>query len=187
MKNNVLSVVMLAFLLLAQSCGFTPVYATKEGAALAGLNNVNLVSVIASPSIQPLVTNGFTDRQSLTADPSTAEYDLTLEAEEFAQRLAVQIDASVTRFNYLLRADYILVRREDGKVFRGSAEAVSSFNVVTSQYSTLFAEEQAKEKAARTLMEEIERDILLSLNEERPETTPRLDRPAIEFNQEYTR
>ena len=90
--------------LLLQSCGFTPVYATKEGADAAGLKNINLAGVAAAPSIEPLVTRAYTNRQALAGN-ATLEYDLLLEAEEFAQRLAVQIDASVTRFNYLLRAD----------------------------------------------------------------------------------
>jgi len=175
-----------AISLLLQSCGFTPVYATAEGSKTAGLRNINLASVAAAPSIEPLVTRAFTNRQVLAGD-ATPEYDLLLEAEEFAQRLAVQIDASVTRYNYLLRADYTLIRRSDGKKFRGAAEAVASFNVVTSQYSTLFAEEAAKEKAAQTLIDEIERDILLSLDDETNIEREKLERPEIEFDRDYSR
>ncbi len=177
---------LIAAALLLQSCGFTPVYATKEGANAAALKNINLAGVLAAPSIEPLVTRAYTSRQALAGD-ATPEYDLLLEAEEFAQRLAVQIDASVTRFNYLLRADYTLIRRSDGKRFRGSAEAIAAFNVVTSQYSTLFAEEAAKEKAAKTLIEEIERDILLTLNDDTEIEREKRERPEIEFDRDYTR
>ncbi len=175
--------------LIVQGCGFTPVYATREDAS-AGLAGVNLVSVAGRESIEPLITTAFERRKSVSAADVAADYDLILEAEEFAQRLAVQIDASVTRYNYLLRADYTLIRREDGKKFRGSSEAVASFNVVTSQYSTLFAEEAAKEKAARSLIEALERDILLTLGEEdaglERERRSR-EAPAIEFDREYSR
>ena len=184
----------LAFLLpaalLLQSCGFTPLYATPEGSKAAGLKNINLISVTARDTIQPLVTRAFRDRQGFGGEATTADYDLAVDAEEFAQRLAVQIDASVTRYNYLLRADYVLTRRSDGKRYSGSSEAVASFNVVNSQYSTLFAEEAAREKAARTLVEKIERDILLRLDDEEfveDLEQQKRDLPRIEFDNEYTR
>ena len=58
---------------------------------------------------------------------------------------------------------------------------------MTSQYSTLFAEEAAKEKAAKSLIEEIERDILLTLDEETDVQREKLERPEIEFDRDYTR
>ena len=71
---------------------------------------------------------------------------------------------------------------------QGSAEAVASFNVVDSQYATLFAEEAAREKAARTLIERIERNILLRLNDDKEveEEVERRQLPQIEFNDEYS-
>ena len=175
--------------LLLQSCGFTPLYATPEGSKAAGLKNINLTAVTARDTIEPLVSRAIRDRQGFDASATTAEYDLAVEAEEFAQRLAVQIDASVTRYNYLLRADYVLIRRADGRRYSGSAEAVASFNVVNSQYSTLFAEEAAREKAARSLVENIERDILLRLDDENAvqDLEEKRDLPQIEFDNEYTR
>jgi len=183
----------LAFLLpvalLLQSCGFTPLYATPEGSKAAGLKNINLTGVTARDTIHPLVTRAIRDRQGFDTSATSAEYDLAVEAEEFAQRLAVQIDASVTRYNYLLRADYVLIRRVDGKTYRGATEAVASFNVVNSQYSTLFAEEAAREKAARTLIENIERDILLRLDDDDAgrKAQEKRELPQIEFDNEYTR
>ncbi len=187
--GNRLALLILAAALLLQGCGFTPVYATRDEEP-AGLASVNLVAVSGRESIQPLITNAFDRRKAVAAAGVSPAYDLIIEAEEFAQRLAVQIDASVTRYNYLLRADYTLVRREDGKKFRGASEAVASFNVVTSQYSTLFAEEAAKEKAARSLIEALERDILLTLGDDevaRERKRERRDAPDIEFDRDYSR
>ena len=181
--------VVLAFsLFFLSGCGFTPLYATPEGAKGAGLKNINLTAVRSRDTIEPLVTRAFQDRKGTNATVEAPEYDLMVEAEEFAQRLAVQIDASVTRYNYLLRADYVLTRRSDGKRMQGSAEAVASFNVVDSQYATLFAEEAAREKAARTLIEQIERNILLRLNDDKEveEEVERRQLPQIEFDDEFT-
>ena len=150
----------IAALALLPSCGFQPLYATDDGAA-AGLRNVALVSVSAPEDIQQMVARAFSRRTA--RDPSAAQYDLVVATSEQAERLAVQIDASVTRYNYRLVGDYTLVERGAGKQYKGRVTSIASFNVVDSQYSTLFAEETAREKAATQLVEDIERDILLEL------------------------
>lgn len=159
----------LAFALLAatpllQSCGFQPLYATADGAP-PGLRNVAISSVVAAEEIEPVIARALSRRAAPTA--SEAEYDLLLNADEQAERLAVQIDASVTRYNYRLVGNYTLVERNGGKKHIGRVVSIASFNVVNSQYSTLFAEEAAREKAATQLVEDIERDILLKLAAER--------------------
>ncbi|MEM9170122.1 MAG: hypothetical protein AAGC56_10755 [Pseudomonadota bacterium] len=152
-------------------CGFTPLYAENAAGDAARLRNVKLMSVNGPPSIGPVVEDAFNDR--LAALPEAeAEYALFLDVDEAAQRLAVQSDGSVTRFNYFLRGSYVLTRIADGRTFKGSSEAVASFNVVTSQYSTLFAEETAREKAARNLYAGIEREILTQLADEREAARP---------------
>jgi LPS-assembly lipoprotein len=143
-------------------CGFTPLYATAPGESGAvGLRNVALASVSAPESVAPVVSHAFEKRTS--DQPSTAAYDLLVDASEQAERLAVQIDASVTRYNYRLVGKYTLIERGSGKRLSGRITSFASFNVVNSQYSTLFAENAAKEKAADQLAEDIERDILMQL------------------------
>ncbi len=152
-----LPLILLAALLLS-ACGFKPLYATSEEAAppLAGLR---IAEIVAGDLARPVIEREFDRRGALRAD-SPARYDLYLNISEQAEPLAVQIDDSVTRYNYRLHASYRLVRDADGKEFAGTAGAVASFNVVASQYSTLYAEAAAREKATRGLADEIERDIL---------------------------
>ena len=145
---------------LLQACGFQPLYATQDGAA-PGLRNVALSSVTAAEEIEPALTRAFSRRTAPAA--SAAQYDLLLSADEQSERLAVQIDASVTRYNYRLVGNYTLVERAGGRKFKGRITSIASFNIVNSQYSTLYAEEAAREKAATQLVEDIERDILLKL------------------------
>ncbi len=149
--------------LLLSSCGFRPLYATADGGG-AGLTQMALVNVEAPEAIDPVVRRAF-DRR-IRGEASAARYDLSVKASEQAERLAVQIDASVTRYNYRLVADYTLVERATGKRYTGNVVSIASFNVVNSQYSTLYAEEQAKEKAAAQLVEDIERDALLKIAED---------------------
>lgn len=150
----------LAASVLLQSCGFQPLYATSDASA-PGLRNVALSTVTAPEDIESVVKRAFS-RRTASAD-SAAAYDLLLTAEEQSERLAVQIDASVTRYNYRLVGKYTLVERSGGKKYSGRVISIASFNVVNSQYSTLYAEDAAREKAATQLAEDIERDILLKL------------------------
>lgn len=149
----------IAAALLLSACGFRPLYATAEGGG-SGLTRMALVGVDAPDAIGPVVTRAFERRMR---GGEGAQYDLSVKASEQAERLAVQIDASVTRYNYRLVGDYTLVERATGKRYVGNVVSISSFNVVNSQYSTLYAEEQAKEKAAAQLVEDIERDALLKI------------------------
>lgn len=151
------------------ACGFQPLYATGDGAP-PGLRNVALASVEAPEEIEPVIARAFA-RRSAGAN-AAAEYDLLLTADEEAERLAVQIDASVTRYNYRLVGRYTLVEKASGKRYGGRVVSIASFNVVDSQYSTLFAEDAAREKAAVQLAEDIERDILLKLAAEKGAETP---------------
>jgi len=162
--------------LVITGCGFKPIYATPTGAS-APLNQlVAIRSVTASDTILPLVTSALKDRIVLR-EGQAPKYDLYVDAKERAERLAVQIDATVTRYNYRLNARYTLIDLATGERTRGSAQAVTSYNIVSSQYSTLFAERAAQEKAARLLASEIERDLLLrfaneTLGEDAPEELP---------------
>ena len=144
------------------ACGFEPLYAVDESGARPGFQSISLAQMDADEAVAPFLEDAFSRR--MRSNGST-DYDLFVEAEERAERLAVQIDSTVTRFNYRLIGKYVLVNRLTGARLNGGATAVASFNVVSSQYSTLFAEKTAREKAAQTLVEEIERDILLQLDD----------------------
>ena len=153
-----------AALLALQGCGFTPLYATADPAGRASLSQIRVTEIVANETVLPLIERAAATRAA--REDEAALYGLRIVAREAASPLAVQIDASVTRYNYQLTADYVLTRYSDGKEFRGTEDSIASFNVVDSQYSTLFAEEAAREKAARALMEEIERSILLKMTQD---------------------
>lgn len=145
-------------------CGFTPVYATNGGSARPLLLRMHLQDVVGAEAPRDSVRAAF-DRRVAATD-ADALYDLRLDVREAAVPLAVQIDDSVTRYNYRLSASYKLIRRSDQKTIDGVSEAVASFNVVASQYSTLFAEKRARQKAATALADLVERSILLKMTEE---------------------
>ncbi|PQA88180.1 LPS assembly lipoprotein LptE [Hyphococcus luteus] len=163
MKRTAILVAITASALLLSGCGFRPLYATAEGET--PVSRLVAVRTVAAPDIvAPYIVEALHGRMGAVGD-ETPRYDLYVEANEQAQRLAVQIDATVTRYNYRLSARYRVVDSVTGERFEGSARAVTSYNIVSSQYSTLFAERTAIEKAARLLAEEIERDLLIQFDQ----------------------
>ena len=145
------------------SCGFKPIYATPENRNAALNQQIALRNIQAPEAIKDMVTDELGGRLILK-DGQRPRYDLDVLVRERAERLAVQIDATVTRYNYRLQAEYFLIDTNSGKRLNGRVEAVTSYNIVTSIYSTLFAERAAQEKAASLLAEEIERDLLLKFS-----------------------
>lgn len=154
-----------ALALLVSGCGFKPIYATTDANGGSLTQSVRIARVNAPAEISPIIAQSLENRIALK-EGETPKYDLFVDVRENAQRLAVQIDNSTTRYNYRLQARYSVVDLSDGKSFNGRAESVTSFNIVTSQYSTLYAERTAQEKAARLLADEIERDLLIGFSED---------------------
>lgn len=151
-------------LLLLGGCGFKPIYATADNQGVLVSNKIKIAAVRAPEDIHLNVSDALRERMGV--DEGVApDYSLDVVAKDESRRLAVQIDATVTRYNYRLSSSYRLTRLSTRETISGTATAVTSYNIVSSQYSTLFAEKTAREKAARLLAENIERDILLRLSD----------------------
>lgn len=160
--------------LIVASCGFKPIYATPQGAGAPVNKQIAIGAVTAPEEVHLFITDSLRDRMVLR-EGEAPKYELSVVASEAAQRLAVQIDATVTRYNYRLNGRYTLRDLETQKAYQGRVRAITSYNIVSSQYSTLFAERAAREKAARLLAEDIERDILLRLANPTDVQTPIID------------
>jgi LPS-assembly lipoprotein len=171
MKKLIGSALILAISMLATACGFQPIYATPAGTSPV-IRQVAVQMVAAPESIAPEIRTAL-DTRLAPGEGVAPRYDLFVDVKEVAEQLAVQIDATVTRYNYRLYGNYTLVDRNTGDTFRGPISAVTSYNIVSSQYSTLFAEKTALKKAARLLAENIERDILIRFAEG-PDESPGL-------------
>lgn len=166
------TIAFLAALLPLQGCGFTPVYATRDTGERPLLARMHVADIVGNDRVKEAMSGALQRRAA--RDDAEALYDITLDVREAAIPLAVQIDDSVTRYNYRMSASYTLVRRSTKKSTKGTAEAIASFNVVASQYSTLYAENAAREKAAAALAGKIERSIFLNFSaEERAEVEAR--------------
>lgn len=181
MKRTAVLFAVIAGALAISGCGFQPIYATRDDGALIS-SQINLERIVAPENLTPYLEDAFNAR-IVSVEGVAPRYDLYVQAREKADRLAVQIDATVTRYNYRLVARYWVIDKETGKKVRGVARAITSYNIVNSQYSTLFAERAAIEKAARQLAEQIERDMLIRFSrpaDERDDVDPEAFESVLE-------
>jgi LPS-assembly lipoprotein len=139
-------------------CGFHPLYA-ESGPSGGGHQ------IFQSIYVEPIdgEVAGYEMRNSLidllhgVNRPEEAEYRLTISIRQLIQSIAIENDASITRYNYSLYANYELTDRKTGKsIVKGSENTLSPYDVVASPYATEVAERNAQKTGARDIASRIQ-------------------------------
>lgn len=137
------------------ACGFRPLYG-KSGAA---------PKLLASIYVDPIPERtGYELRDSLmnlldSGSSETKQYRLKITLKEDRKGIALQNDATITRYNYLTDADYELIDNSGKVVTRGHQSTLTAYNVVASPYATLSAQQDAQTRAAQDLAQRIQLDL----------------------------
>ena len=173
-----------AFLLAATSmlyiavaaCGFSPLYREAGGANAKALASVS-IEKINDRSGQKL-RNFLLERMAPGATSRKFVYALRISLRESKSNINIRKDESATRANLSIKADFILSRiAGNGDVFSGSILSTNSYNVLASDFATLGAENDARNRALRSLAEEIRLRVGTALQNnsilEKPDTPPR--------------
>lgn len=168
------AVLAVAAALALSACGFRPLYGTSsisEGAAKA-FASVRIEAIPPtndSDRIGYLVSNALDEALHKPGLKAEARYVLKIALADERRGLAIQDDASITRYNYRLSADWLLVAiGADTATARGRAQTTASYNVVDSEYATLIARKDAEERAAREIAEQIKLKIAVALSNPAP-------------------
>ncbi len=157
-------------------CGFQPLYGENNALSAEGVPG-NVVNELSQIAVYVSVSEdadgrgsglvGFETRNQLidllgSNGLSTAKYNLRLQLRGVRRGLAVQSDASVTRFNYLLQGNYQLVDNASGStVLSGRSRSFSAYNVVDSEFATVTARRDAEFRAARNIAEDMKLQLAL--------------------------
>ena len=155
-------------------CGFRPLYG-RYGA------DPHAAAIFASIYIPPIASDeaGYNLRNTLmdllSSRPSWAgaRYRLAISLVQSRQGIAIEPNATITRYNYQLNAHYTLYDVARGKfVTSGSEESLSAYNVppssATSLYSTLMARRDAQRRAAEDVAQRIRMDLAVFFAQHRP-------------------
>jgi len=153
-----LAVALAAFL---SACGFHPMYSSDPGENGARQIFASIyVDPIAGEHIGYDLRNALIDNLSAAPKPQEAAYRLKVTIEEYLQGIAVANNAAVTRYNYTLNANYELTDVHTNSVVKSGIErTLSGYDVVTSPYATLVAQQDAQKRGAEDIANRIQIDL----------------------------
>jgi LPS-assembly lipoprotein len=140
--------------LLLSACGFHPMYGRSLAPALSSI----YVEPIAERDGYEL-RNTLIDALQSDGDKAGKTYSLRITLNESSQGIALQNDATITRYNNLLVAHYALSDMRGNVLTTGSQTELSAYNVVQSPYATLTAQQDASKRAAQDVAERIHLDL----------------------------
>ena len=140
--------------LVLAGCGFHPMYGRATGPAMSSV----FVEPIAERDGFELRTALIDSLQSDGEEHGKA-YRLKIVLNESAQGIALQNDATITRYNNVLTARYTLYDVQENVLTSGTQTQMSAYNVVQSPYATLVASQDSSKRAAQDIAERIHLDL----------------------------
>ena len=139
-----------AALLAGAGCGFQPIHGQKSAASSAALENFD-IALIADRTGQ-MMRNELLQQMQPRGAVASPRYGLGVALTESLADLAIRKDDVATRANLMLTARFSVMSRVDGSVlFSGQVRSVNSYNILTSDFATLSAREDARKRAVRVL------------------------------------
>jgi LPS-assembly lipoprotein len=146
---------------LLSACGFHPMYSTEPGENGARQVFASVyVDPIAGEHVGYELRNSLIDNLSAAVKPAEATYRLKVTIDQYLQGIAVANNATITRYNYTLNANYELSDVHTNKVVKSGIErTLSAYDVVTSPYATLVAQQDAQKRGAADVANRIQIDL----------------------------
>lgn len=138
------------------ACGLRPLYGeralTPEIADELALIDIRG----ADTRVGVLLRNDLLDRLTPLGEPSRPRYILALELAETRRGVAVERDATVTRVNLTLSANFRLLDAATRQELNtGVVRSTAAFNVGRADFANVVADRDAEDRAARVIAEEI--------------------------------
>ena len=149
-------------------CGFRPLHQRGTAGAPAVLAAIRIEN-IADRRGQKL-RNFLLDRLNPRGAARVPLYVLTIGLSESKGSLGVRKDAFATRAFLTVTAAFSLARTgpEEGGRFGGSTSSTNFYNIVQSEFATLAAEEDARDRALGAIADEIRLRIAAALRTPNP-------------------
>ena len=156
-------------------CGFRPLYAIPG--APHGAMRQQLGSIYVEPIPDHLgyeLHNSLIDLLDARAVPAGAAYRLHLTLSQKSDAIGVQsqtvgtvTQTAITRYNDKLTVDYELTDAATGAVMTSGVETgLSAYNVLSSPYATLVAQQDSDRRAANDIADRIRIDLAVFFAQE---------------------
>lgn len=167
-KNLSVICLLLAF----TACGFTPVYLSQ------GDNNPTVANALGNVAIAnipdrsgQMLRNHLIDRMYTKGRPTNPSAKLEVSLRSTETDLGILKDATASRRELNLWADYVLMDNDGKRLLNGVAHSVVSYNKLSAQYGTLAAKENASSSALKEVGEQIVNRISLYYTDADASTT----------------
>lgn len=137
------------------ACGFHPLYGNRAaGDAPAEFAQIRIKPI--RDRIGQQLHNHLLTILNPGGRPAKPHYVLDTQLTESTTSLGVRKTAFATRANLQVQANYNLISAETGKrLFKGESSITVSYNILDSEFATLMAEKDARERAVRELSEDM--------------------------------
>lgn len=155
-------------LLLLSACGFQPLYGdhslSASQSARDSLNSIYIANIADQPG--QYLRNALMDRFYSAGRPGIdARYTLVIAAiSESRTELDITKTSDSTRAQLYLSTSLHLKDAEGNELMKRSFSAVTSYNILDSQFTTRVSEESARRQALDDLARQIETHVLLYFN-----------------------
>lgn len=128
-------------------CGFQPLYGNRSGGSGVADDIATIrVAQIADRTGQ-ILRNALIDRMTPSGEPADPRYSLEVRLSIAKQELGIRKDETATRISIRFRSTFRLRDSASGAfVFSSRAAAVTSYNIVDSEYATIASERAARRR-----------------------------------------
>jgi len=142
------------------ACGFRPLYGTIGA-------DPGAQAIFASIYVEPVdqertgyeLRNQLIDLLRAADRPAIAAYRLKVSLTETREGVALQNDATITRYDIAFKANYTLTDAKTNVITKGLETTLESFDVANSPYASLTAQNDAERRAAADIAQHIRIDL----------------------------
>ena len=144
------------FCLLLSACGFSPIYGSHGSGSEPVDKALSNVAIASIPDRQgQMLRNHLIDRMYFSGRPAHPDATLNVSIRSTESDLGIQKDATASRRELNMWADYTLKADDGRQLLKGSAHSVVSFSKLDAQYGTVAAQQNATERALNEMGEQI--------------------------------
>lgn len=157
-----LAAILCCFLLV--SCGFAPVYGTASHTNKQAESSLDQVAISLIPDREgQFLRNALMDRFYRGGEPRNPSYQLIInKIKEEVSDFDITVESEATRRQLRLTSNLKLIDKKTGDVvLTRSLLAITSHNVLESEFSTLVTEQSAREAALNDIARQVERHLTL--------------------------
>ena len=137
-------------------CGFRPLYGSDaQGGSVADDLATVRIAPLSDRSGQVL-HNFLRDRLNPYGQPSDPRFELRLAMREVTEETGIRRDETATRAILTVLANFVLVDLADqSAATEGQARASSAYNIIDNRYASSVSAGDARERALRSLADDI--------------------------------